>query len=171
MTPANHLTANDLKSHGSESCNTMSVCNAGGNPKKELAQAILDVKPFMSRPQMRAMLELRKSEEGMHFCRTFVDVATRIRAMPVTYEQDGLGNLAVVHLHYFLGASDWYILEKDIEGGVQQAFGYAVLNGDEQCAELGYISIEEITRCGAELNLYFQPCTLADIKSKRRDRL
>ena len=74
---------------------------------------------------------------------------------------------AVVHLHYFLGGSDWYITEKDVDGGVQQAFGYVVLNGDEDSSELGYLSIEEITRHGAELNLHFQPCTLATLLSRR----
>jgi len=172
MTAANQTTSTKPNIHGSESCNAMSaVSNAGTNPKRKLAKAILDVKPFMSPIQMRVMLELLKSEEGAHFCQTIAQLAQRIGAMPITYEQDGLGNQAVVHLHYFLGASDWYILEKDMDGCVRQAFGYAVLNGDEQCAELGYISIEEITRCGAELNLYFAPCTLADIKAKRRDCL
>ena len=49
-----------------------------------------------------------------------------------------------MHLHYFRAGSDWYITEKDMEGaGTRQAFGYAVLNGDTQNAELGYIDIGE----------------------------
>ncbi|MBK7550057.1 MAG: hypothetical protein IPI20_20760 [Rhodoferax sp.] len=97
----------------------------------------------------------------------FIELGERIAAMPKTYEQDGLGMQAVVHLHYFMGGSDWYITEKDMTGGVRQAFGYAVLNGDEQCAEMGYISIEELTRHGVSLNLHFKPCTLATIKARR----
>lgn len=66
--------------------------------------------------------------------------------MPKTYEQDGKGDQATAHLHYFLNGSDWYITEKDMDGGIQQAYGYAILNGDDECAEVGYISIEELTR-------------------------
>jgi len=161
MTSANQLTP----INGSESCNTM---DGQCNQRMQTAKAILAVKPFLSRLQMLTMVDACRSEEGDFFRQMFIDMAQRIESMPATYEQDGMGEQAVVHLHYFLGGSDWYILEKDMEGGVQQAFGYAVLNGDEECAELGYISIADITRHGAELNLYFQPCTLAEIKTKRQ---
>ena len=161
MTAANQLTP----TNGSESCNTI---DQERSQKLRTAKAILAVKPFLSRPQMLALVDACRGEEGDFFRQTFIDIAKRIGSMPKTYEQDGMGDQAVVHLHYFRGDSDWYILEKDMEGGVQQAFGSAVLHGDEECAELAYISIEEITRHGAELNLHFIPCTLAEIKAKRR---
>ena len=96
-----------------------------------------------------------------------LDLANQIEAMPKTYEQDGRGDEAIAHLHYFNGGSDWYITEKDINGGVLQAYGYAILNGDDEMAESGYISIEELTRNGVELDLHFTPCRLAEIKGKR----
>ena len=96
-----------------------------------------------------------------------IDLAQQIDTMPKTYEQDGKGDQAIAHLHYFTGASDWYITEKDMDGGIQQAYGYAILNGDNECAEVGYISIEELTRHGAELDLHFAPRSLAEIKAKR----
>lgn len=136
--------------------------------KMQVTAAIPRVRPFLSRSQLATMLEGCRGEEQEFFMTMFVSLSERIAGMPKTYEPDGLGLQAIVHLHYFLGGSDWYITEKDIEGGVQQAFGYAVLNGDEECAELGYISIEEITRYGAELNLHFKPCTLAAIKAGRQ---
>lgn len=136
--------------------------------KMRATAAIPQVKPFLSRSQLTVMLDACHGEEKEFFMTMFISLSERIAGMPKTYEQDGLGLQAVVHLHYFLGGSDWYITEKDMEGGVQQAFGYAVLNGDEECAELGYISIEEITRYGAELNLHFKPCTLAAIKAARQ---
>lgn len=165
MTTANQTTPNAANSNGAESCNTM---DGQCNQKLQTAQAILTVKPFLSRLQMLTLVDACRGEEGDYFRQMFIDMAHRIESMPSSYEQDGMGEKAVVHLNYFLGGSDWYILEKDVDGGVQQAFGYAVLNGDEECAELGYISIAEITRYGAELNLYFQPCTLVEIKAKRQ---
>jgi len=161
MTTANQTTS----TNGSESCNTMTV---GGNLRQRATDATERVKPFLSRMQFSTMVELCQGEEGDHFLKMFIDLAQCIDTMPKTYEQDGLGEKAVAHLHYFMGASDWFILEKDMEGGIAQAFGYAILNGDLQCAEVGYISIEEITRCGAELDLYFNALTLAAIKKQRR---
>lgn len=130
---------------------------------KAAAQA---VSPFLSNRQLTAMLALidPQSEEFAFFLGKLLDLAKLIEGMPKTYEQEGMGDLAVVHLHYFIAGSDWYITEKDVDGGVAQAFGYAILNGDRQCAELGYISIQELTAHGAELDLYFSPCTLAEIK-------
>ena len=141
--------------------------NADNTLQMQFAAAISQVSPFLSRNQLAAMLLGCRSEEQEFFMTMFVSLGERIAGMPKTYEQDGLGLQAIVHLHYFLNGSDWYITEKDSEGGVSQAYGYAVLNGDEECAELGYISIEEITRHGAELNLHFKPCTLATIKAAR----
>lgn len=44
--------------------------------------------------------------------------------------------------HYFLGSSDWWIIEVDPDTGI--AFGYACLSGDVSNAELGYISLLEL---------------------------
>jgi hypothetical protein len=47
----------------------------------------------------------------------------------------------VVHLHFFIGACDWYVAELD--DGSWEAFGYADL-GDPQNAEWGYFSLPEL---------------------------
>ncbi len=88
-----------------------------------------------------------------------------ITTLPKVYEQDRMGDEAMVYLHYFHGGSDWYITEKDIEDQQIQAFGYAVLNSDALNAELGYINIEELKKLNVELDFYFEPIRLADVKS------
>ena len=128
------------------------------------ALAVPTVRPFLSRVQLAVMADACRGEEGTLFLQKFIDLAQQIDAMPKTYEQ---GDQATAHLHYFLNGSDWYITEKDMDGGIEQAFGFAILNGDDEMAEVGYISIEEITRCGAELDLHFALCSLAEIKAKR----
>ncbi len=125
------------------------------------------VRPFLSHGQMSVMIDACRGEEREFFMRKFIDLAQQIEVMPKTYEQDGKGDQATAHLHYFLNDSDWYITEKDMDGGIEQAYGYAVLNGDDECAECGYISIAELTHYGAELDLHFAPCSLAKIKAKR----
>jgi hypothetical protein len=47
----------------------------------------------------------------------------------------------LIYLHFFLGDCDWYIAEYD---GEDLFFGYAILNGDTEMAEWGYVSYEEL---------------------------
>lgn len=140
------------------------------NLMMQAALAVPTVRPFLSRVQLAVMSEAARGEEGPFFLQKFIDLAEQIATMPKTYEQDGKGDQATAHLHYFVGGCDWFITEKDMDGGIQQAYGYAIINGDDEMAECGYISIEEITRCGAELDLHFTPCTLAEIKAKRAEK-
>jgi hypothetical protein len=129
------------------------------------------LKLYVSTQQLQAMKAGARGEEKAYFQGKIVEMGTRIATMPKTYEQDGKGDKATVSLHYFQGSSDWYILEKDIsasEDGNFQAFGFAVLNGDRQNAELGYINIDELTRQNVELDLHFEPTTLGVIKSKHQ---
>lgn len=46
-------------------------------------------------------------------------------------------------LHYFAGGTDIYICEFD---GIDEMFGFTILNGDLECSEFGYTSLEEIKR-------------------------
>ena len=47
----------------------------------------------------------------------------------------------IIHLHFFICGSDWYLSEFD---GEDLFFGYAILNGDQQNAEWGYSSFSDI---------------------------
>ena len=49
---------------------------------------------------------------------------------------------AMIHAHYFMGGSDWYVIEWDKKDNI--FFGFVVLNGDLQNAELGYFSFAEL---------------------------
>jgi hypothetical protein len=145
-----------------------------GMPKRGVSKplpvkAFDSLLPFMSQSQLSALAHCLRGEEKQCFFDKVAALADLISSMPVTYQQDGKGDQAVAYLHYFFGNSDWYITEKDVEGGVQQAFGYAILNGDMDCAEMGYISISELVglvNANVELDLYFKPCTLAEVKSR-----
>ncbi len=122
------------------------------------------LKPFINVHQLLIMNKSYSAEE-------FVRLATTINIMPKTYAQDGMGDDAVVYLHYFYGSWDWWITEKDCDPdgqGQTQAFGL-VSNGNDN-PELGYISIVELTsqrKLIIELDLYWTPKTLAEIKAKR----
>lgn len=123
------------------------------------------LRPFVPTSQRLALLQGLKGEEREYFADLIAGTAERIEKMPVTYEQDGKGDQAVAYLHYFRGGVDAWITEKDVEGGVQQAFGLVTLTGSASDAEMGYVSITELVSNGVELDLYWEPKTLAHIKN------
>ena len=49
----------------------------------------------------------------------------------------------VIHLHFFIGGSDWYAAEYCPEEKV--CWGFAILNEDYDMAEWGYFSLKEIS--------------------------
>jgi len=66
----------------------------------------------------------------------------RLDRIPRLYENEGIPlKDKLVCLHFFLGDCDWYIAEYD---GEDLFWGYAILNGDLQNAEWGYISFPEL---------------------------
>lgn len=143
--------------------------------KKAAAEAAMTaLTPFISLRQLAAVQTAMRGEEKEYFFDRMIALAELTGSMPKTYEQDGLGDAAIVSLHYFAGgAANWWITEKDAgdaeQGtppGQHQAFGLANLFGGptEQDAELGYISIAEIIAHGGELDFYFRPRTLGELK-------
>lgn len=128
---------------------------------------------YMPDAQRRTLLKLIDGEEGDYFVHTLEELADRIGKMPKPYETDGQCKDAVVHLHYFVGAVDAWITERDSfhssllrndpECPQHQTFGLITLTGDKGDAELGYISIKELIDNGVELDLHWEPKTLGEV--------
>lgn len=122
---------------------------------------------WMPALQRLAIQQALKGEEKRHFAEVLTIARERIEGMPKTYEQDGLGDQAVVYLHYFINGTDAWITEKDMGDSIDirqyQAFGKVTLTGDKNDAELGYISIEELIQNGVEFDLYWAKKTLAEV--------
>ena len=102
--------------------------------------------------QLRAIFEFSRGEEGPFFVDKLRELKLIFENMPKIYETENRRD-PIVHLHYFLHGCHWWITERDTSEEQLQAFGAASLHGDTP--ELGYISIEEITRLGAEIDLYW----------------
>ncbi len=136
--------------------------------KLEAAAALTKLRGFIGNSQLRAIAHGCCSEERQFFYDKVVQMTRIVESMPTTYQTDGQGDDAIVHLHYFGGGScDWFITERDSDPdgeGQQQAFGLADLGYG---GELGYISIAEIIELNIELDLYFRPRTLGEIKAQR----
>jgi len=116
---------------------------------------------FVSAGQLAFIRQAAKGEEGSFFRDKLAEIYAAIRALPWTYQDEKEGN-AVARLHYFLGQSHWYITERDNSAEQHQAYGLASVNGE--CPELGYISIADLIKYGAELDLHFRPTTLDDLQ-------
>ena len=76
----------------------------------------------------------------------------------------------LIYLHFFICGSDWYIAEYD---GDDLFFGFAILNGDYEMAEWGYISFSELKSIsidGMEIDcdMYWTPTKARDIDLIKR---
>jgi len=127
------------------------------------------LKKFISKPQLRALHYLSKmsKQEGDYYPNLLTSLEEKVGRVP-GLSMAGANKDPLVHLHYFKskmspetkGGSDWYIIEREDS----LAFGFVCLNGDTQNAELGYISIPELLGNEVELDLYFEPTLLSQVK-------
>jgi hypothetical protein len=132
----------------------------------QAVDALKTLRGFIGSSQLQALGDAMRGEEKQFFFDKMAALDSLVSTMPQTYQQDGLGDQAIVSLHYFRGSMDWYITERDSDPdgeGQIQAFGLADF-GDG--GELGYISIVELIAAGIELDLYFEPKTLGQIRAK-----
>ena len=120
--------------------------------------------------QRLALLQALRGEEGDYFADLLTKLKERIEAMPKTYETEAIERKdKVIHLHYFRGSVDAWIVEKDMgdESGdllQLQAFGFVDVGGGSlQEADMGYISIQELIELGVEMDLYWEPKTVGEL--------
>lgn len=59
----------------------------------------------------------------------------------------------------------FYWLVAELDENENLAFGYANLNNDE-FAEWGYISIQELGECGAECDISWEPCSFEEAQKR-----
>ena len=135
--------------------------------------ALRKLEHFMSAHQARAVREYMQGEEAAFFHQKMIELAAIVESMPTTGQtDDGRGDEAIVHLHYFAGGqANFYITERDVgaeddplPGAQNQAWGRADLFGDG--GELGYISLPEIFSSRGELDFHWTPKTLDAIAAE-----
>jgi hypothetical protein len=145
----------------------------GQNTSLQAYHAVKALRGFIGPSQLRAIGDGCRGEERQFFYDKVCELSAIVDRMPKTGETDGMGDKATVWLHYFAGGSaNYWITEKDTgapgdepEQFQSQAFGLANCFGGPDDGELGYISIPEILANGGELDLYFKPQTLAELKA------
>jgi hypothetical protein len=124
---------------------------------------------LIPRHQALVVRGLLRGEDGDAFPGILLEISKAFNGMPKTYETQEQGDHATAWLHYFSPSGDWWITEKDVDSdgeGQVQAFGYVDLGYG---MESGYISILELRSCSmVELDFYWKPKTVAEIKANRR---
>ena len=92
----------------------------------------------------------------------------QLAKIPNLYETEGtpLGE-KLIHMHFYIGNSDWYIAEYDRD---DIFFGYAILGGDHEMAEWGYVSYRELRELNVppgfevERDLHWKPRKVGEIE-------
>lgn len=128
-----------------------------------MKETIEFLRNYIPKSQLDFIVAHMDGDEGEYFREILEDARKAIESMPPLYANEELGTKAMVKLHYFGGATDFWFSELDREEGI--AFGYACLNGDRENAELGYSSIPEIIACDGclELDLHWSEKPLEEV--------
>lgn len=148
------------------------------------------LRKYVPNNELRSLLEGTRGEEGAYFAELIQKTIEMIKNVPPLGSNEEIGLQAPVKLHYFGGGSDWWITELDPDDRI--AFGFVCLNGMTDCAELGYISIEELlsvsfpveincigeaeaskrfmARCEVELDLHWKEKPLGEIMKEVRKK-
>jgi hypothetical protein len=126
--------------------------------------------PFIPRHQLEVVADACRRDDREFFFAKMIELGTLVEKMPVQYQTKDQGDDAVVWLHYFSAATDYYIIEKDsnYDGeGQCQAFG---MTRDQNGERMGYIAISEIIKTKAfELDFHFKPTALGKIAAPIHD--
>ena len=141
--------------------------------KTTAKQAFSQLRPYLFAGQLATLEQLCEGEEGEYFRGLVVELAAQIGSIPAMDEGPEVTNDSPVKLHYFYQGSDWYIFELEhvAEDDVVLGFGWAILGGDYQMAELGCINVSELLVCGVELDLHFAQKTLGQVRLEHLGRI
>ena len=98
----------------------------------------------------------------------------QLEKLPKLYSTEGTPTKdKIIHMHFFIGNCDWYIAESD---GDDTFFGFAIINGDYEMAEWGYMSLEELMEIKIRIfevdrDLHWKPvkaCEVDKIRTAQR---
>lgn len=111
------------------------------------------IKPFVPESQFDTIKYLcSNSDEQNYFREQVKKIANHILEMPLIGEKEE----DYAYLHYFVGGTDVWVKEIDVENG--EYFGFTCLNNDWEMAEYGYGSLNELKYAShLELDLHFEP--------------
>lgn len=120
---------------------------------KTLVEALVDLSPFID--QMNLGQDLQNPAVVLQVIR----LADIVGFMPGVGHVDASGEIA--YLHYQINDVHYYITSRDSGKLQKRAFGMIVRG--ERVPEVDFISIHELVRAGAKLDLAWQPIPLNQV--------
>ena len=96
----------------------------------------------------------------------------QLSKIPAFYSTENISlKEKMIHIHFFIGGSDWYVAEYSLEE--QLFFGFAILNCDYEMAEWGYFSFKELIEIKVSFlevdrDLHFTSAKAKDIENIRK---
>jgi len=118
---------------------------------------------FLPVHQQMALRGYQKEE----FDATIETITKLVNAVPDSDAPDFVDESGgIAYLHYFYAGCDWWI--KDYSTHDRCFFGYAVINGDTEMAEYGYMDMDELLNDGRiELDFYWTPKNIVEAVNER----
>lgn len=126
-------------------------------PEKQISKKDIPAILFKIMPKRQMQAVLESSNEMIPVLN---DLAKQCESAKHRQDVDDTDD-AIAKLHFFYRGSDWYILDWDNRS--DEMFGYAILNGDMQSAEYGYLSIDEFSSNNIELDFYWTPIPMRKV--------
>ena len=108
------------------------------------------------------LANLRQGPDNL-YVHVLARLADRWDQTPTTAQMHGATRSAIARWHFTKGASDYWIIAKDTGASQSHAYGLASISYVHAAPEPGHISIPDILADGAQLDLYFEPVTVAEI--------
>ena len=96
---------------------------------------------------------------------------SNICKIPKLYETENIPfDEKIIYRRYRIKELGYYWLIAELDEKSNIAFGYANLNND-LFAEWGYISIDELELCGAELDEGWKPCKFREAMKRIKEEM
>ena len=108
------------------------------------------------------LANLRQGPDNLYL-HVLARLADRWDQTPTTAQMHGPARGAIAHWHFTKGASDYWIIAKDTGASQSHAYGLASISYVHAVPEPGYISLPDILSQDAQLDLFFEPLTVAEI--------
>lgn len=137
-------------------------------PIKNVMESFEYLKDFVSDEQLKAFNLACLGLEYPFFRARLFALAQRIKDMPKTGTNFFPGANGIAYLHYFLDDYHFYISMKDgLEDGEGQiqAIGCTDWHNGRFVPRPDYINLRELIAMGAQLDLYWNPMPLKEVKA------
>lgn len=120
----------------------------------------MNILSLMPARQVSAIKQALRGEESPWFQEKLSQLNKTLAEVPgIAVTEETPCDEKTVYLKFFIGGFTYYVAEIDKNG--EDVFGVSI----DMMLEWGYMTIGELKRAGAEIDLHFKPCKFSEIDS------